>query len=159
MAIVVVNVTNRSLNKSETLRTKVVHFAFGLGKGILVFDLLGFATCDIWVGTACKRSPPATSIQFIPPSTFKTMTDFENAVKFVQSSSDPSLDNETKLNFYKWYKQGTTGDCSGSRPGVFDLKGKAKWDAWNSVKGMSQDEAKKQYVQALTSKIPHWKSG
>ena len=40
-----------------------------------------------------------------------------------------------QLELYGLYKQGTEGDVSTSRPGMFDLKGKAKWDAWNSNKG------------------------
>ena len=32
------------------------------------------------------------------------------------------------------------------RPGMLDLKGKAKWDSWSSKKGISQDDAKTQYV-------------
>ena len=47
---------------------------------------------------------------------------------------------------YALYKQATVGDINTERPGMFDMKGKAKWDAWNSKKGMSQDEAKQNYV-------------
>lgn len=44
------------------------------------------------------------------------------------------------------------------KPGMFDLKGKAKWNSWNDHKGMSQDEAKEKYigfVDGLLSKYPH----
>lgn len=81
---------------------------------------------------------------------------FDKATAYVQSSSDPSMDNDTKLNFYKLYKQATVGDCKEERPGVFDVKGRAKWDAWNSGKGMSQAECRQQYVAALNAKIPNW---
>ena len=40
----------------------------------------------------------------------------------------------------------TVGDCNTSRPGMMDFKGKAKWDAWNAKKGVSQDDAKAQYI-------------
>lgn len=86
------------------------------------------------------------------------MCDFTKAVAYVQDSRGPSMDNETRLNFYKLFKQATIGDCHQERPGILDIKGRAKWDAWNSVKGMSQDEAKKLYVDALTAKIPTWKN-
>ncbi|PRD35408.1 UNVERIFIED_CONTAM: acbp-1 [Trichonephila clavipes] len=33
-----------------------------------------------------------------------------------------------------------------ARPGMFDLKGKAKWDAWNGKKSMDQNEAKEAYI-------------
>ena len=29
---------------------------------------------------------------------------------------------------------------------MFDFVGKAKWEAWNSVKGKSKDDAQKEYV-------------
>jgi diazepam-binding inhibitor (GABA receptor modulating acyl-CoA-binding protein) len=32
---------------------------------------------------------------------------------------------------------------------MFDFTGKAKWDAWSSVKGMSQDDAKTQYIATV----------
>jgi diazepam-binding inhibitor (GABA receptor modulating acyl-CoA-binding protein) len=32
------------------------------------------------------------------------------------------------------------------RPGMFDLKGKAKWDSWKSFDGVSTDEAKQRYI-------------
>jgi len=50
------------------------------------------------------------------------------------------------LSVYSLYKQGTVGDCNTSRPGMLDLKGKAKWDAWDKCKGKSQADAKSEYV-------------
>lgn len=32
------------------------------------------------------------------------------------------------------------------KPGMLDLKGKAKWNSWSEKKGMSQDEAKEKYI-------------
>ena len=43
--------------------------------------------------------------------------------------------------------QATVGDVNTARPGMFDLKGKAKWDAWDKVKGKSADEAMAAYIQ------------
>lgn len=40
-----------------------------------------------------------------------------------------------------------------AKPGMFDLKGKAKWEAWNSRKGTSKDDAKKKYVEKVASLI------
>ena len=56
------------------------------------------------------------------------------------------------LGLYGLYKQATEGDVSGSRPGVFDLKGRAKFDAWAGRKGTSKDDAMKKYV-ALVGKL------
>lgn len=43
--------------------------------------------------------------------------------------------NEEKLALYSLYKQATVGDVNTTRPGMFDMQGKAKWDAWESKKG------------------------
>jgi len=50
------------------------------------------------------------------------------------------------LEIYGLYKQATVGDVNTSRPGLLDLKGKAKWDAWSALKGTSQEDAKGKYV-------------
>ena len=60
--------------------------------------------------------------------------------------------NEELLQLYGLYKQATEGDVSGSRPGMLDLKGRAKYDAWARKKGTSKDEAMKAYV-ALVAKL------
>ncbi|KPI88415.1 putative acyl-CoA binding protein [Leptomonas seymouri] len=53
---------------------------------------------------------------------------------------------EVQLKFYGLYKQATKGDVNISRPGFFDYAGKAKWDAWSKLKGMSLLDAKRAYV-------------
>jgi acyl-CoA-binding protein len=58
--------------------------------------------------------------------------------------TDPG--NETKLKLYALYKQATQGDVSGKKPGMLDMVGKAKWEAWGKIKGTPADEAKRQYV-------------
>ncbi len=57
--------------------------------------------------------------------------------------------NEHLLALYGLYKQATEGDVSGSRPGMLDLKGRAKYDAWASRKGMKSEEAMKKYVAVV----------
>ena len=58
-------------------------------------------------------------------------------------------DNMTLLKLYALYKQGSEGDATGSRPGFTDMVGRAKWDAWNELKGQSADEAKQAYVDLI----------
>ena len=87
--------------------------------------------------------------------------DFKAAANFVRSlPSDGPVkpDNDTKLKFYSFYKQATEGDVKGDRPGMFSFEAKAKWDAWNSVKGMDSEEAMANYIDALTSIAPNWKN-
>ena len=58
-------------------------------------------------------------------------------------------DNETLLQLYALYKQATVGDASGKRPGRFDLVGRAKYDAWSSLAGLSRADAMQRYVDLV----------
>jgi acyl-CoA-binding protein len=76
---------------------------------------------------------------------------FEDAQKRVKTlSSMPESD--TLLELYALYKQGTAGDVSGSRPGMMDFKGRAKYDAWAKRKGTTKDAAMEAYV-ALVDRL------
>ena len=57
--------------------------------------------------------------------------------------------NEELLQLYALYKQATEGDVSGERPGGFDFKAIAKYDAWSEVKGQSKDDAMKAYISLV----------
>jgi acyl-CoA-binding protein len=61
--------------------------------------------------------------------------------------------NDVKLRLYALYKQATTGDVQGRRPGFIDPVGRAKYDAWAAVAGMSADDAKQAYVE-LVAELP-----
>ena len=54
--------------------------------------------------------------------------------------------NNDLLTLYSLYKQATEGDASGERPGGFDFKGAAKFDAWSELKGMAAEEAMQKYI-------------
>uniref|UniRef100_A0A673T611 Acyl-CoA-binding protein n=1 Tax=Suricata suricatta TaxID=37032 RepID=A0A673T611_SURSU len=56
---------------------------------------------------------------------------------------------EEMLFIYSHYKQSTVGDINTERPGLLDLKGKAKWDAWNQLKGTSKEDAMKAYINKV----------
>jgi len=58
-------------------------------------------------------------------------------------------DNDTLLKLYSLYKQATQGDVSGKRPGFTDVVGRAKYDAWASVKGMSREQAMQGYINLV----------
>lgn len=60
-------------------------------------------------------------------------------------------DNATLLRIYGLYKQGTVGDNTEKKPGFGDMVGRAKWDAWNGLKGTSQDDAQQQYIDLIAS--------
>ena len=61
-------------------------------------------------------------------------------------------DNDTLLKLYSLYKQATDGDVSGKRPGMLDMVGRAKYDAWAALQGTPAEAAMKDYV-ALVKKL------
>jgi acyl-CoA-binding protein len=58
-------------------------------------------------------------------------------------------DNMTLLKIYSLYKQASTGDATGERPGFTDMVGRAKFDAWAALAGTSQDAAMQQYIDLI----------
>ena len=77
-------------------------------------------------------------------------TQFEKAV--ADSKSLPEKpDNATLLKLYALYKQGSGGDVDAKRPGFTDMVGRAKWDAWNELKGRAGTEAMQEYVDLIES--------
>lgn len=74
--------------------------------------------------------------------------------QFTQAQADSKNlserpDNMTMLKMYALFKQGSKGDATGERPGFTDMIGRAKFDAWEALKGTSQDEAMQQYVDLV----------
>ncbi|MBD2770068.1 acyl-CoA-binding protein [Hymenobacter sp. BT664] len=79
-----------------------------------------------------------------------TQEEFEAASQRAQQlPSKPS--NMVLLQLYALYKQATEGDVTGDRPGGFDFKAIAKYDAWTSLRGTSKDAARQQYVELVNS--------
>jgi diazepam-binding inhibitor (GABA receptor modulator, acyl-CoA-binding protein) len=69
--------------------------------------------------------------------------------KIIEVKTLESISDENKLYLYKYYKQATIGDINIERPGFFNLIGKTKWDAWNTIKGTSKEEAMNSYIQKV----------
>jgi diazepam-binding inhibitor (GABA receptor modulating acyl-CoA-binding protein) len=74
--------------------------------------------------------------------------------QFAQAQADSKNlserpDNMTLLKIYALYKQGASGDAEGKRPGFTDMVGRAKFDAWEALKGTSQDDAMQQYIDLI----------
>ena len=74
---------------------------------------------------------------------------FKKAAEDVKKLSDVS--DENLLYLYGLYKQVTCGNCNISRPGFFDPKGQAKYDAWNSRKDLEKEKAQKKYISKVES--------
>lgn len=75
---------------------------------------------------------------------------FESAVANSKNLSERP-DNATLLQIYALYKQATAGDNAEKKPGFGDMVGRAKWDAWNGLKGTSGDDAMQQYIDLIES--------
>ncbi|WP_377160588.1 acyl-CoA-binding protein [Roseateles chitinivorans] len=58
-------------------------------------------------------------------------------------------DNQTLLKLYALFKQATTGDVEGDRPGMTDFVNRAKWDAWKTLEGKTNDEAMQDYIDLV----------
>ncbi|MEW6098835.1 MAG: acyl-CoA-binding protein [Pseudomonadota bacterium] len=75
---------------------------------------------------------------------------FEQAV--AESKSLPEKpDNMTLLKIYALYKQATAGDVQGERPGFTDFVGRAKYDAWEALKGRTREQAMQDYIDLIES--------
>ena len=73
---------------------------------------------------------------------------FETAAEDVKKlSSRP--DNATLLQLYAHFKQASTGDVTGKRPGMMDFAGRAKYDAWAKLKGTAGDAAMQDYIDLV----------
>ena len=77
-------------------------------------------------------------------------TQFEHAVAESKSLPDKP-DNMTLLKIYALYKQAGVGDVNGERPGFTDMVSRAKWDAWNGLKGTASEAAMQDYIDLIES--------
>jgi diazepam-binding inhibitor (GABA receptor modulating acyl-CoA-binding protein) len=76
--------------------------------------------------------------------------EFQAAVdRVAELTEDPG--NDVKLKLYGLFKQATQGDVDGKRPGFTNPVGRAKYDAWAGVAGLSSDEAEAQYIGIVNS--------
>ncbi len=76
------------------------------------------------------------------------MSDLADRFAAAQARIKPvtGLGNDVMLALYALFKQATAGDVSGARPGMLDLRGRAKYDAWAGKRGLSKDAAMTEYI-------------
>jgi acyl-CoA-binding protein len=82
------------------------------------------------------------------------MSDLED--RFVLAASEAKQlpekpDNADLLRLYALYKQGSSGDVTGERPGMMDFVGRAKFDAWEGLRGLSRETAMQSYIDLVES--------
>ena len=82
-------------------------------------------------------------------------SEFESVLKNLKNIDMDTLElpDNIKLDFYKFYKQATMGDCNISEPYSIFFRDHAKWKAWNSIKGMSTEDAMKEYINYYNNYI------
>ena len=73
---------------------------------------------------------------------------FESATE--RAKKLPNQPNDVLLELYGLFKQATAGDVSGEKPGMFDFKGVAKYDAWEGHRGMTSEKAMQAYIELVT---------
>ena len=82
------------------------------------------------------------------------MSDLKTKFEAAQADSknlSERPDNSTLLKIYALYKQASVGDNAEKKPGFSDMVGRAKWEAWNNLKGTSSENAMQQYIDLIES--------
>jgi len=74
--------------------------------------------------------------------------EFERAAAAAKSLPERP-DDQTMLRLYALYKQGSSGDVQGSKPGFFDFVGSAKYEAWEALRGTPAEDARRQYIELI----------
>ncbi|ORZ14466.1 ankyrin repeat-containing domain protein [Absidia repens] len=80
---------------------------------------------------------------------------FESAFDYLNTHT-VTVSKDNKLKFYGYFKQATTGDCTIAKPNLFEFVARAKWDAWNNLKGMESPVAMEAYVELAESLDIGW---
>lgn len=75
---------------------------------------------------------------------------FNLARTAVEARGQDGMSNDTLLKLYGLFKQATCGDAPEGRPGVLQMRARAKWDAWDARRGMDANTAKAMYVVAVS---------
>jgi len=80
-------------------------------------------------------------------------SEFECILKNLKNINIDSISNTIKLDLYKFYKQAIEGDCNIPKPYAIYLEAYAKWVAWDSIRGMSKEDAMKEYIVNYNNNI------
>lgn len=79
-----------------------------------------------------------------------TLQEQFEAAKADSKNLSEKPNNEILLQLYSLYKQGTEGDATnGDDINAFDFVAKAKYNAWETLKGTSKEIAMKAYVDLV----------
>lgn len=60
------------------------------------------------------------------------------------------MQNEDRLRLYGYYKQATIGDRrTSNKPALLTFASVAKWEAWQSMAGLTREQAKLSYIHLV----------
>jgi carboxylesterase len=123
-----------------------------MSQGVLAFAVRSGRLLDArWFPDDVALEDAHFGAPVLPAGPSEAEKAFEAAGIAVKSLAKPP-DNEGLLGLYALYKQATVGDASGERPGILDVTGRAKYDAWAQRKGMDREAAMLAYA-ALVAKL------
>ncbi|CAA7037357.1 unnamed protein product [Microthlaspi erraticum] len=80
---------------------------------------------------------------------------FAAAVNFLEESGKAEeVGGEAKMELYGLHKIATEGSCREAQPMALMVSARAKWNAWQKLGNMSQEEAMEKYLALLSKEIP-----
>lgn len=82
--------------------------------------------------------------------------DFNKAAEYLKSHHEKLMPDDL-LDLYAFYKQ-SVGDCNVQKPGIFQMTSRAKWSAWDNLRGMTNDDAMQKYVDKIDECFPNWRT-
>lgn len=85
----------------------------------------------------------------------ETETKFNKACDYLQCLVN-KLDASVLLEFYGLFKQATVGPCNTSKPGIFSMNARAKWNAWNDLGTLNKEVAMQRYITKMDETEPDW---
>lgn len=77
--------------------------------------------------------------------------DFNRAVQIVRDELKEDPGTDTKLRIYALFKQSTVGPCTETKPGIFSVTRRRKWEAWSALGDMSKTDAMTKYCDLVST--------
>ena len=78
--------------------------------------------------------------------------EFLTATGYAKKLNQSPTNNEL-LSLYKYYKQSVVGNNDTTKPGLLNIRAKAKWEAWTSVKDLSKHNSEVEYIKLVNEMI------
>ena len=118
--------------------------------GRLMPEILGFLR-EATGETVVRLDTPSAADSASPDELRERFDAAVEKVRSAPANGPLKPSNEMKLKMYGLYRQAIDGDVHGKRPGMMDVVGRFKYDAWAAVKGMAREEAMRQYIHEVES--------